>query len=200
MGKFKTALLLAVAALAVTASVAPAAASASVHWTMEGEPMEGSHEITLNGMISRVINGVWGYECPFTADVTIDEGNKGEVTKWEFFSDEEYGPECTGTGAYAGCKLENAPTDVPWSLEAVVKGTAPYQYYEIVVDDASFTWEYEFEGCGRYPWYFPDSEIVLTPDNSEAFSSVHIDGYPKGGWNFHGDADVTPAGVFGIAG
>jgi len=77
MRSIRTKLLLALAALAVTAVAAPAGAAAEFHWTKEGAPLGGNDQFSSTGNTLTLSNADGGLSCTFGA-TTYLTGNSNE--------------------------------------------------------------------------------------------------------------------------
>lgn len=185
MKKIRMVLLLSCTALAATALVAPASASAT-EWLKNGESLKGSEKIELDGWLERS-SVLYSIGCAFEAEATLFEGSKGEITSFKFIPQE-----CAATGQLKEC-VPNSKSfaNAPWDIEA----KSPE---EVIVNEVGFAWFFN-PGCPKGAGWGWAGDLVMYPDSSEAFSSFEID--DASGQTVlqpHGNASVSPAGVYGI--
>lgn len=159
MGKIRTMLLVALAAMAAMAFAIPAVASAD--WSEEeGGPLEEEVAFGLNyGSISWEIASMINFTCEVEGEVALTPGDQGEMITQVIPSS------CSAAGALAGCEFASPPDPVSWPLTA--------QSDDIIAKNV--TWEWSLEKCAISKIGFK-GDLTLTPDNPFAMSTLSISG------------------------
>lgn len=184
----KRLMLLAVAAAAVVAFAVPAAASAE--WTKESEPLTENEHVTFSGPANFQIPGTFGWEWEMSLGLTLIAGTTtAEVTS---YADSN----CKGTLGFAGLSCTGEGRNLPWI--AHVKGeTIQITGYDVLYGFYAGS----HEGTVARQVVLTGN-IIATPDNREAISSVTLEGEGTTAngapATVAGTLNATPPEVFGF--
>lgn len=178
----------------VAAFGAIGASAASASWTMEGEEIAENEVMHLTGTMGFTAPGVGGISCSVTANLEMTAGTStGHVTDFTVNA-----ASCKGSGALAGCELESATTfSEPWTASSA-SGTT--------VGINGFHLKNKYKANGKCPvaeTTIVDTgaadEVIGTPNNTSAISSLTMSGQASGGLVISGTLAPTEAGTWGIA-
>jgi hypothetical protein len=204
MRSIKTMLLLAFAAVAATALVAPGLATAS-EWTKEGlpfgvvddpvftdggMPVEATSEpVSLNGKL-KFSNGAGGsVDCTISAKATLGANGAGQISEAGISG-------CKAGGALAYCTVTSATANsLPWPLNATTQS---------IIVGVAITYKYQGQYCPT-PEETISGAFVATPDNTDAISSLTPSGtvnsvstMGKFSKTASGSLSVSPAARYGV--
>jgi hypothetical protein len=173
--RIKSMLLLFTTAVAATALVVPAAASAAPWYNVSTGPLKAPVTFKLTGPVSWEMIGT-GTTCSSTqSEVTLLPGTEGEINN--FVIDPK---SCTGYGALAGCTVTQATStnpETPWSLVSHENGT-------ITLSGFNYRLDYN-EGCQGAPmgaFEVRAPQITVTPDIRNGMTKWTIKGPAEFGW------------------
>jgi len=184
----KRLMLLTASLVAIAAFAVPAAASAN--WTEEGEVISENRELGFSGPANFQIPGTFGWEWEMSLELRLIAGTTtAEVTS---YADSN----CKGMLAFAGLSCTGEARNLPWI--AHVKGeTIQITGYDVL---------YRFyAGSHEGPVARQaglTGNIIATPDNREAISSVTLEGEGTTAngapATVAGTLNATPPEVFGF--
>jgi hypothetical protein len=164
MEMIKKTMLLAMAAAALVAFMAPAGASAEGMFFHEGNPIEEPIEEEFSGSFG-FASGLGGISCGTHPVVEIDT-NGGTVLDLGITTST-----CIGSGAFAGCTITSHKMDEP--LPTLTPTASTIDINGLVV---TYTYGGSCPLSGTSATHTFKSPLVATPNNPEAISTLSLSG------------------------